>query len=160
MYKKNANSTVSENSTRALEITNGNQGYFFQTDNSADLVHILSLEQYSFLSALHARILCFCLLESYSDGNKVIDKEFAENEKDNALNMMDSFARGGLRCLAFGYREFEYEDIVWEKNADTNVEEPAEDFVISEDITFLGERVRFTTNTNPRSYFLFTESII
>jgi len=51
---------------------------------------------------------------------------------------MDSFAKGGLRCLAFGYREFEYDDLVWEKNADTNVEEPAEDFVISEDITFLG----------------------
>ena len=50
---------------------------------------------------------------------------------------MDNFAKDGLRCLAFGYREFTHDKVEWEKNK-SNKGEPVESFEIATKITFLG----------------------
>jgi len=71
------------------------------------------------------------------ESGEVEKVEFTEEDKQGVLDKMDNFAKSGLRCLAFGYREFTYDEVEWEKN-ESNKEEPAESFEIATKIVFLG----------------------
>jgi len=88
------------------------------------------------------RVINACTRQAISSGGKGMDDckvlEFSDQSKVEAKRTMDGFARSGLRCLGFGYREFKLDEIELVKNPDTNRMEPPNDFEIAKDIIFLG----------------------
>jgi len=88
------------------------------------------------------RIVNACTRQAESSNGKRMDEckitEFGEDERAAAKKTMNGFARGGLRCLGFGYREFKEDEIELKKNPDTNRFEPSVDFDVAKDIIFLG----------------------
>lgn len=88
------------------------------------------------------RVVNACTRQAVSSGGNNLEDckivSFNDEEKQEAKDKMEGFARGGLRALGFGYREFRSDEIDWLRNPDTNRYEPPDDFVIAEDIIFLG----------------------
>jgi len=74
-------------------------------------------------------------------GNSLYDCElvdFTEDDKVKANEHTQGFTNIGLRCIGFGYREVQYDDIEWVKDPATNEMQPAATFIPNEKVIFLG----------------------